>query len=369
MSARACTSTAAAPGSSTATPPSSRTSPTSASTASTPAQAPRPITPEPPRAGLGPLRRRPRDPRRAADRVRARDPRRGGEPVNELVALPADGERRAARARLGPRLLLLPAPEPRRRHARVDLLGPPEHALGRHRALGGAAGGPDEARLVAGGPSESIWQPEWSPDGVLHFVSDRSGWWNLYREGEQLTREQAELGYPQWGFGGSSYAFLDDGRIVVRAGGQGGYERLCILRPRPVASSRTSGCPTRRGLPAACGALGDRVIYAAESPAEEEAVVTWSAGEGATRGVGAPERARSTPRGRPSRARSSSRPPAGAPRTPSGTRRTNPRLRGAGRASAADHRAEPRRAHRATRSPSSTRRSRSGRAAGSASWT
>ena len=35
--------------------------------------------------------------------------------------------------------------------------------------------------LVAGGPDESIAQPEWSPDGVLHFVSDRSGWWNLYR--------------------------------------------------------------------------------------------------------------------------------------------------------------------------------------------
>src|SRR5919199_583976 len=29
---------------------------------------------------------------------------------------------------------------------------------------------------VAGGPSESIFQPEWSPAGVLHFVSDRSGW-------------------------------------------------------------------------------------------------------------------------------------------------------------------------------------------------
>ena len=37
------------------------------------------------------------------------------------------------------------------------------------------------ARLVAGGADESICQPEWSPGGVLHFVSDRSGWWNLYR--------------------------------------------------------------------------------------------------------------------------------------------------------------------------------------------
>jgi WD40-like Beta Propeller Repeat len=34
---------------------------------------------------------------------------------------------------------------------------------------------------VAGGPTESIFQPEWSPSGILHFISDRSGWWNLYR--------------------------------------------------------------------------------------------------------------------------------------------------------------------------------------------
>ena len=38
------------------------------------------------------------------------------------------------------------------------------------------------ARRVAGGPNESVFQPEWSPDGDLYFVSDRgSGWWNLYR--------------------------------------------------------------------------------------------------------------------------------------------------------------------------------------------
>src|SRR5262249_46473488 len=38
-----------------------------------------------------------------------------------------------------------------------------------------------EKNKVAGGDAESICQPEWSPDGVLYFVSDRSGWWNLYR--------------------------------------------------------------------------------------------------------------------------------------------------------------------------------------------
>src|SRR5215467_7418743 len=53
---------------------------------------------------------------------------------------------------------------------------------------------------VAGGPAESIFQPSWSPDGVLHFVSDRTGWWNLYRwrEGhiESLCKMNAEFGVP-----------------------------------------------------------------------------------------------------------------------------------------------------------------------------
>jgi dipeptidyl aminopeptidase/acylaminoacyl peptidase len=65
---------------------------------------------------------------------------------------------------------------------------------------------------VAGQDGESIFQPEWSPDGLLYFVSDRSGWWNLYRRnadasGEPICERQAEFGAPQWGLGMSSYAF------------------------------------------------------------------------------------------------------------------------------------------------------------------
>ena len=44
-----------------------------------------------------------------------------------------------------------------------------------------AAGAVAAPELVAGGRDESIFQPEWSPEGVLYFISDRSGWWNLYR--------------------------------------------------------------------------------------------------------------------------------------------------------------------------------------------
>jgi len=72
---------------------------------------------------------------------------------------------------------------------------------------------------VAGGPEESIFQPEWSPDGILHFVSDRTGWSNLYRwqDGHALalTDMEAELARPQWRFGFSTYAFLSPDRIIL----------------------------------------------------------------------------------------------------------------------------------------------------------
>jgi dipeptidyl aminopeptidase/acylaminoacyl peptidase len=78
------------------------------------------------------------------------------------------------------------------------------------------------ARLVAGGREESIFQPEWSPDGRLHFVSDKSGWWNLYRVAndaagetfEALCEMEAEFGQPQWIFGMSTYAFASADEII-----------------------------------------------------------------------------------------------------------------------------------------------------------
>ena len=87
-------------------------------------------------------------------------------------------------------------------------------------------------QLVAGGPGESVVQPQWSPDDVLHFVSDRSGWWNLYREtGEgtaALAPLAAEFAEPHWVFGLSNYAFLPDGRIVCFYS-QRGFDRLAVV--------------------------------------------------------------------------------------------------------------------------------------------
>ena len=77
---------------------------------------------------------------------------------------------------------------------------------------------------VAGGPNESIFQPEWSPNGVLHFVSDRSGFWNLYRwapatvgtpaHAEALAPMRADFGRAQFVFRLATYGFAGD-RIIA----------------------------------------------------------------------------------------------------------------------------------------------------------
>ena len=92
-----------------------------------------------------------------------------------------------------------------------------------------------EIQHVAGRDGEeSIWQPEWGLDADLVFASDRRGWWNLerVRNGERsvLHEAEAEFGYPAWVFGGSSHAFLGDGRIACLYD-QGGRTHFALLDP------------------------------------------------------------------------------------------------------------------------------------------
>ena len=73
--------------------------------------------------------------------------------------------------------------------------------------------------LVAGGADEAVTQPMWSPDGVLHYVTDRTGWWNLERHDRghrtMVITLAAELAPAPWELGYSTYRFLDDGRIAA----------------------------------------------------------------------------------------------------------------------------------------------------------
>ncbi|MPY76098.1 MAG: prolyl oligopeptidase family serine peptidase [Alphaproteobacteria bacterium] len=96
-------------------------------------------------------------------------------------------------------------------------------------ADGGAVG---KTETVAGGAAEALFQPEWSPGGELFFVSDRSGWWNLYRWADGVVRPVCplplELGLPQWLFNMRTYGFLSPARILA-VGQVDGIAKLMTL--------------------------------------------------------------------------------------------------------------------------------------------
>ena len=95
-----------------------------------------------------------------------------------------------------------------------------------------ADGSLDQMTLVSGGLNESIVQPEWSPDGVLHFVSDKDSWWNLYRwrEGkvEKVYSMEAEFGGPHWVFGLTYYGF-ESPRSIIAIYSKEGFKHLARI--------------------------------------------------------------------------------------------------------------------------------------------
>ncbi len=129
------------------------------------------------------------------------------------------------------------------------------------------------AQLVTGGENESIFQPEWSPDGVLTFVSDRTGWWNLYRwrDGrvEPLVEMEAEFGAPQWVFGMSLYAYESAERIICAYTQHGDWH----LASLDVASRKLTPIETPYSDIAQLRASPGRVLFLGGSPTEPESVV------------------------------------------------------------------------------------------------
>ena len=129
------------------------------------------------------------------------------------------------------------------------------------------------AERIAGGPSESIFQPEWSPDGTLCFVSDRTDWWNLYRwrdgHAEPLAPRAAEFGRPQWVFGNPTYAFESHDRLWCSFTERGTWRLACLDlatgRLEPVESPYTDIWSVR--------AAPGRVVFVAGAPTEPAAVV------------------------------------------------------------------------------------------------
>ncbi|MEZ2226000.1 MAG: prolyl oligopeptidase family serine peptidase [Microcoleus sp.] len=186
--------------------------------------------------------------------------------------------------------------------------------------------------LVAGGPEESIFQPEWSPDGVLYFVSDKSNWWNFYRtplnpplvrgeagiedsplvrgeagiEDSSLVRGEintepplvrgeintepplvrgawgieplyemaAEFGLPQWVFGMSTYAVVSEHKIICTYTQQGQWYLATI----DLVTKQLSKIDTPYSDISSLKAQGEKVVFLAGSPTESSAIVQLDLG-------------------------------------------------------------------------------------------
>ena len=138
-------------------------------------------------------------------------------------------------------------------------------------------------KLVAGGLNESIFQPEWSPDGVLYFVSDASGWWNIYRvvndSIEQVIEMEAEFGAPQWVFGMSTYAFESADQLICAFVEKG----IWSLGAIDTRTKRLEKIETRFTEISFLRADAGRAVFRAGSPSEPFSIVEMDVATRATK--------------------------------------------------------------------------------------
>jgi dipeptidyl aminopeptidase/acylaminoacyl peptidase len=216
------------------------------------------------------------------------DHSRGGEPVNTLVRVRCDGDTHGEVIASGHDFYATPrlSPDGARlawiawRHPQMPWDGT-ELWLADVTADGTLA----EATLVAGSERESIYQPGWSPDGTLYFVSDRDGWWKLYRRRggtiEPAIRNppaDAEFGRPQWVFGTATWAFADADRIVT-AYTKGGRWRLAYVHaPTGVLTDAGTDLAPSEWL----AATPQHAVFVGGTPLRPDAVVRVDLDSGRT---------------------------------------------------------------------------------------
>jgi dipeptidyl aminopeptidase/acylaminoacyl peptidase len=238
-----------------------------------PGQPPRPITPEAVALRYADL---------CADAQRGllwcvrEDHRAGGKPHNALVALQAQGDADGGRVvaeghdfyaapRLSPdgtQLAWLSWNHPDMPWDGCELWLADVDAQGQLQS----------ARCLAGSRDEAVQQPLWSPDGQLHFISDRSGWWNLYRWGEQgaeaLCPMQAEFGQPMWNFGLATYGFASARQLVCSIG-RHAVSQLAVL---DTATRRLRTLDTPFSSIGSLAAADDQVLFTGASPLQAASV-------------------------------------------------------------------------------------------------
>lgn len=195
----------------------------------------------------------------------------GGEPANRLVGLGPGSKRTVIDGERD--FVSFPAFAPGGRALAWtgwDHPNMPWDGTGLYRVDWGPDGPRGPVRQVAGGPDESIFQPRFGPDGRLYYVSDRSGWWNLYvlagEEPVALCPMAAEFGADQWAFGLSRYDFVDAHRLLC-VSARAGIAQLALLEidtgewsPLDVGLTAIEGIRVEHGSACLLGASATRAL-------------------------------------------------------------------------------------------------------------
>lgn len=240
-----------------------------------PGSVPRAITPEPPTArGI-----------RYADFtvtpdgrhiICVRERHEGDEVTNDLVAVATDGSGSPRVLAEGHDFFAAPAISPDgRRLAWIAWDHPrmPWDGTELYETDLGADLGVGRTRIVSGGPAESVLEPDYDRDGALHYLSDRTGWWNLYRDAENgavaLAPREAEFAGPAWVFGNSHYAFCEDGSIAA-LWSESGLSHLGII---PAGGGELIEVPLRWTSLGSLTASAKGVVALAGSAVEPASVV------------------------------------------------------------------------------------------------
>jgi dipeptidyl aminopeptidase/acylaminoacyl peptidase len=143
------------------------------------------------------------------------------------------------------------------------------------------AGTLKEKQIVQGG-SESLFQPQWSPDGRLYFISDRTDFWNLYRWNvsgvERVLVRDAEFGVPQWYLGLSTYAFMSQD-VMIYSFVQNGTWRLGQLE---IPTLTAHDYPTEFSSLSGVHASATTVVVRCATTTSPPAIATIDVNTGAT---------------------------------------------------------------------------------------
>jgi dipeptidyl aminopeptidase/acylaminoacyl peptidase len=90
-------------------------------------------------------------------------------------------------------------------------------------------------RILAGSIEESCLMPVWGSESELYYLSDKSGWWNLWStnllgECRHVIDDRSEWGTPLWVLGLQTISLVDNGKLLVLHG-VGDHSTLSIVDP------------------------------------------------------------------------------------------------------------------------------------------